>query len=54
MESDVFVYDRSLTYLQNFLRWRELNDIEHEYFKERQFTVEESEVLFSELYGDYK
>ena len=54
MESDVFVYNRSLTYLQNFVTWRVMNDIERDYFNERFLTIEESEVLFSELYGDYR
>lgn len=53
MQPDIFEYDHTLTYLENFIRWRALNNTERDYFNERYLTVEESEVIFSKLYGDY-
>lgn len=53
MCDDVFEYNKNLTYLQNFLKWKHLNDTENENYNQPKLTAEESAELFETLYGDY-
>lgn len=50
----VFVYNKKITYLQNYREWKNLNDLERDAWRLEHLTAEEAEDIFSKLYGDYK
>jgi hypothetical protein len=49
-----FKYDRELSYLQNYQKWRVLNQQERSAYNETHLSAEEAEQSFSQQYGNFK
>jgi hypothetical protein len=49
-----FQFDKSESFESNFTKWRQLNVEERSAWNEPQLDLEEAEVLFNKLFGQYR
>tara|TARA_B100000963_G_scaffold357406_1_gene379542 strand:- start:2058 stop:2222 length:165 start_codon:yes stop_codon:yes gene_type:complete len=47
---EVFEYDESISYEQNFTVWYDMNCRERSAWNERQYTLEEAKLVFAGMY----
>tara|TARA_R100000008_G_C3578785_1_gene167011 strand:+ start:1938 stop:2087 length:150 start_codon:yes stop_codon:yes gene_type:complete len=45
-----FVYDKSISILENFLIWYDMNTYEKKAYGEEPYTLEEAKLVFDKLY----
>ena len=48
---EIFEYDESLTFEENFTVWYDMNCRERSAWNEKQYTVEEARIVFNEMYA---
>ncbi len=48
---EIFEYDESLTFEENFTVWYDMNCRERSAWNEKQYTVKEARVVFNEMYA---
>ena len=48
---EIFEYDESLTFEENFNVWYDMNCRERSAWNEKQYTVEEARIVFNEMYA---
>lgn len=51
---NIFMYDKELSYDQNFTEWRTMNAEERRNWGDEQLTQTEAQQMFDKLFGQYK